>query len=65
MLSEIEMTAFVGKHAVDEMRAVPAAPSDTLRLPGEELSPQGDSFFYVAMRISEPETRACRRDGIR
>ena len=45
MLSEIEMTAFVGKHAVDEMRAVPAAPSDTLS-PGGIISSRRQFFLH-------------------
>jgi hypothetical protein len=38
--------------------------SDRVGLFGE-WSPFTDSFFYIAMGISEPRVRACRRDRIR
>jgi hypothetical protein len=65
MLRKIETscsaTAFVDNDPVTAL----AGPSDELRL-FEEWSPsEGDSFFYIAMGISDPRVRACRRDRIR
>jgi hypothetical protein len=66
MLSEIETsgstTAFVGSDAVDETCTVLAGPGGALRLPRKGLSSEGDSFFYIAMRISRHKVRAYRID---
>jgi hypothetical protein len=62
MLSEIETsgsaTAFVGSDAVDETCTVLAAPGGALRLPRKRSPSEGDSFFYIAMRISRHKVRA-------
>ena len=64
MLSKVETswseTAFVSNDAGDWMRTVLAAPSDAFRLPGKESHSEGDSFFYLAMRISRHKARAHR-----
>jgi hypothetical protein len=64
MLSEIETswsaTAFVGNDTVDRLRTVLAVPSDAFRLSEKRSHSEGDSFFYIAMRISRPRVRACR-----
>lgn len=69
MLSEIEMsrsaTAFVGNDAVDEVDEGPtvfAAPRDALRLSRKGSPSERDSFFYMAMRISQRRVRAYRSD---
>ena len=69
MLNEIETrgsaTTFVGIDAVDELDEGPtvfAAPSDALRLARKGSPSEGDSFFYIAMRISRHKVRAHRSD---
>ncbi|MGA8294363.1 MAG: hypothetical protein WB820_18110 [Rhodoplanes sp.] len=66
MLSEIKTsgsaTVFVGTDAVDETCPLLAAPSDALRLPRKGSSSEGDSFFYIAMRISRHKVRVHRSD---
>lgn len=66
MLSEIETsgsaTAFFGSDAVDEARTVFAPPSDAFRLSRKGSPSEGDSFFYIAMRISRHKVRAYRID---
>jgi hypothetical protein len=41
------------------------APSEKFRLFGEGSPSDGDSFFFIAMRVSRPGARACRRQRIR
>ena len=64
MLSEIETsrlaTAFVDSDAADETCPVLAAPGGALRLPQKGSPSEGDSFFYIAMRISRHKVRAYR-----
>ena len=64
MLSEIEMsgsaTAFIGGDAVDETCTVLAAPGGALGLFRKRSPFEGDSFFYIAMRISRHKVRAYR-----
>jgi hypothetical protein len=64
MLSETSgsATAFVGSDAVDETRTVLAAPGGALRLPRRGSPSEGDSFFYIAMRISPHKVLAHRSD---
>jgi hypothetical protein len=66
MLSEIETsgsaTAFVGSDAVDETCTVLAAPGGALGLFRKRSPFEGDSFFYIAMRISRHKVRAYRID---
>ena len=63
MLSEIETsrsaTAFVGS---DATCTVLAAPGGALRLLRKGSPSEGDSFFYIAMRISRHKVRAYRID---
>jgi hypothetical protein len=55
MLSEIEtrrpMTAFVGSDVIDKVGTVFAPASDALRLSRRGSPSEGDSFFYIAMRV--------------
>ena len=66
MLSEIETsrsaTTFVGIDAVGHARTVLTPPSDAIRLARKGSDSEGDSFFYIAMRISRHKARAYRID---
>ena len=66
MLSEIETsrsaTAFVDSDAADETCAVLPAPGGALGLFRKGSPFEGDSFFYIAMRISRYKARAYRID---
>jgi hypothetical protein len=66
MLSEIETrgpaAAFVGIDAIDETRTVLVAPSHALRLSRKGSPSEGDSYFYIAMRISRHKARVYRND---
>ena len=62
MLSEIETGDGVGNDAVDGTRTVLADARGAFILARKGSHPASDSFFYLAMRISGPRVRACRRD---
>lgn len=68
MLSDIETscsaTALVDNDPANGFAAV-AAPADELRVSRVWSPSEGDSFFYIAMGISEPRVRACGRGRIR
>jgi hypothetical protein len=64
MLSEIETSfsaaAFVNNDAIDDCAAT-ASPAHEFRSCGERPPYEGDSFFYIAMRLSGPRVRTLRR----
>ena len=66
MLSEIETsgsaTVFVGSDAADEAHTVFTAPGGAFGLLRKGSPSDGDSFFYIAMRISRHKVRAYRID---
>ena len=67
MLSDCETsftaTAFVEDDSVEGFAVV--SPAHELRLFGDRSPCEGDSFFYIAMRVSRPGARACRRHRMR